>query len=210
LKKLLMMTAACVAVAGGAHASIIPVLTSVTAEGDLFRFAYQGTLAGDAGITQGSRLVIFDFAGFAGGLEAPSAFITASTELTTVLYPGPDGVLPSPPHDDNPLIPNLVFVWNGPDFRTSGGPFPDINFEGLSALSTFSGTRADGFTAITIKNNGPNIGTALYNVGTTSVPVGAATPVGQVPEPTSWAMMIIGFGGVGALSRRRRQVLATH
>jgi hypothetical protein len=26
-----------------------------------------------------------------------------------------------------------------------------------------------------------------------------------VPEPTTWAMMIIGFGGVGALMRRRRR-----
>jgi PEP-CTERM motif-containing protein len=29
-------------------------------------------------------------------------------------------------------------------------------------------------------------------------------PGGDVPEPASWAMMIIGFGGVGALMRRRR------
>jgi hypothetical protein len=25
-----------------------------------------------------------------------------------------------------------------------------------------------------------------------------------VPEPATWAMMIVGFGGVGALMRRRR------
>lgn len=28
---------------------------------------------------------------------------------------------------------------------------------------------------------------------------------GGVPEPASWAMMIVGFGGVGALMRRRRE-----
>jgi hypothetical protein len=27
---------------------------------------------------------------------------------------------------------------------------------------------------------------------------------GGVPEPASWALMIMGFGGVGALVRRRR------
>jgi hypothetical protein len=202
LKKILLATAAFLAVAGGANASIIPVLTSVTPEGGLFRFSYQGTLAGDAGVTDGSRLVIFDFAGFAGGLEVPSPFITATTELTTVLYPGPDGVLPSPPHDDNPLIPNLVFVWHGPDFHVSGGPYADINFDGLSALSRFSGITADGFSAITIKNNGPVQGTLLYNVGTVEVPL-----TGVVPEPATWAMMIMGFGGMGALARRRRQAL---
>jgi hypothetical protein len=203
LKKILLATAAFLAVAGGANASIIPVLTGVMPEGDLFRFSYQGTLAGDAGVTDGSRLVIFDFAGFAGGLEVPNPFITATTELTTALYPSPDGVLPSPPHDDNPLIPNLVFVWHGPDFHTSGGPFADINFDGLSALSTFSGITADGFSAITIKNNGPVQGTKLYNVGTVEVPLTAI-----VPEPATWAMMIMGFGAVGALARRRRPALA--
>ena len=30
-----------------------------------------------------------------------------------------------------------------------------------------------------------------------------------VPEPATWAMMILGFGGVGAMIRRRRQVLST-
>ena len=31
---------------------------------------------------------------------------------------------------------------------------------------------------------------------------------GGVPEPTTWAMMIMGLGGIGALLRRRRPVLA--
>ena len=30
------------------------------------------------------------------------------------------------------------------------------------------------------------------------------TPGGGVPEPATWAMMIMGFGGVGSLMRRRR------
>jgi hypothetical protein len=30
-----------------------------------------------------------------------------------------------------------------------------------------------------------------------------------VPEPTSWALMIVGFGAVGATMRRRRTVAAT-
>jgi len=29
-------------------------------------------------------------------------------------------------------------------------------------------------------------------------------PVGAVPEPSTWAMMIMGFGGVGSILRRRR------
>lgn len=36
----------------------------------------------------------------------------------------------------------------------------------------------------------------------------APPPPGAVPEPATWAMMILGFGGVGATLRRRRQVFA--
>jgi len=38
---------------------------------------------------------------------------------------------------------------------------------------------------------------------------GAELRIPGVPEPTSWALMIIGFGGVGAMIRRRRAVAAT-
>lgn len=38
-------------------------------------------------------------------------------------------------------------------------------------------------------------------------PVGAVL-TGGVPEPATWAMMIIGFGGVGAVLRRRRGQMA--
>ena len=34
------------------------------------------------------------------------------------------------------------------------------------------------------------------------------SPLAAVPEPASWALMIIGFGSAGALMRRRRQMLA--
>jgi hypothetical protein len=37
---------------------------------------------------------------------------------------------------------------------------------------------------------------------------GTGIPVAWVPEPSTWAMMIIGFGGAGAVLRRRRRLLA--
>ena len=37
---------------------------------------------------------------------------------------------------------------------------------------------------------------------------GWGTPVGYVPEPSTWAMMILGFGAAGASLRRRRSAVA--
>jgi choice-of-anchor C domain-containing protein len=51
-----------------------------------------------------------------------------------------------------------------------------------SANLTFSATQFDAF------------GPALDNVSIS----------GPIPEPTTWALMILGFGGVGAMIRRRR------
>jgi hypothetical protein len=58
-------------------------------------------------------------------------------------------------------------------------------------------------------------GTDPKSTGCITGPVGALasgrpTPddLGGVPEPASWVMMIMGFGGVGSLIRRRRMVTA--
>jgi hypothetical protein len=37
----------------------------------------------------------------------------------------------------------------------------------------------------------------------------AFRPTGGVPEPATWALMIMGFGGAGAMLRRRRAAVAT-
>jgi len=191
MKKLLLAAAAVLCTVSAAHASIIPVLTSVTQEGDLFRYSYQGTLAGDQGVTQGSKLVIFDFAGFAGGFQVPSPFITASTEMSSGLF--------APGQTDDPNVTNLVFTWNGPDFHATGGPLDPVDFNGLSALSTLNLTGLDGYAAVAVKNNEAT-GTLTTNAGSVLVPIS-----GAVPEPATWGLMILGFGGVGAMVRTRKR-----
>jgi PEP-CTERM motif len=42
-------------------------------------------------------------------------------------------------------------------------------------------------------------------VGNGTITVGAATPVSAVPEPSTWAMMILGFCGLGFMAYRRKQ-----
>jgi len=53
---------------------------------------------------------------------------------------------------------------------------------------------------------------SLYLTGTSNqvtLPDGPGGPTGPgVPEPASWALMILGFGGAGAMLRRRRAPVA--
>jgi len=196
LRLTLAAAAAFATLGAAAHAAVIPTLTGVTPNGTDYTFTYEGTLSGDAGLTTGSKLVIFDFAGYvANSIFSPYANVLATTELTTT------GLTTVPGTVDDPTLSNLVFTYNGPDFQTSSGPFAPVNFSGLSARSIFNGLAADTFAAVTVKNN-PNglpggTGTPIYDQGFVTVP-------GPVPEAGTWALMIIGFGGAGAMLRRAR------
>lgn len=194
MRKVLWVAAvAVIGFASAAQANITPVMTGVTAEGSLFRYTYQVSLDSDQGLINGSKLSIFDFAGFAGGLTTSDATFAAGTELFT------SGMLTPPAFTDDPTVTNLTLTWTGDAYHNTGGPFPETNFT-LTALSRFNTTRFDGYTATAVKNNGISIGQATNNVGPISVPFAAG-----VPEPASWAMLIVGFGGVGAMSRSRRR-----
>jgi hypothetical protein len=84
---------------------------------------------------------------------------------------------------------------------TSIGSTYHVSFDYVenSSSTTFSRLSTDGDTADT-GGNGLNI--VVY--------AGNAAPVlqGGVPEPASWSLMILGFGGLGALLRHRRSQVA--
>ena len=104
-------------------------------------------------------------------------------------------------YGDDPNVTDLVFTYHGPDFHTSGGPFTDIEIMGLTAESTFGGFTVDGFSSRAIKNTGiGTVGTVAFNNGAVAVPVAPG-----VPEPASWALLILGFGGIGGMVRMRRR-----
>lgn len=198
MKKWVLAAVAAIGLAGPASAAVI-TLESVTNNGSgNNRFTYQGTLGPDEGVRSGDRLVIFDFAGYiAGSIFSPSANLVATTELTS-------GDPVTPGFDDNPGIVNLVFTYVGPDFRDEGGPFGPFNFNGLGASSTFSGRGVDAFFTLTTKNNPDGApggtGTKVFTLGQVTVP-------NAIPEPASWAMMLGGFGLLGAAVRRRNSVV---
>lgn len=171
-------------------------LDNLTPSGANFLFTYGGSLASSEGLKQNvSKLVIFDFAGYvAGSVSSSIADVSASAELLSSV-PLPPGVV------DDPTLMNLVFTWIGPDLQTTPGTYSAIDFTGLSALSTFGGVSDDGaFSGLTVKNRGlGTVGQTVFSQGSVGTPVMLA-----VPEPGSWAMLVGGFGLLGAMLRSRK------
>lgn len=60
--------------------------------------------------------------------------------------------------------------------------------------------------------NGPPVGQNEFdccfgNAGFATLTVSGSPDVGGIPEPGTWALMILGFGGAGAMLRRRRHTV---
>jgi hypothetical protein len=199
MKRLLFAVAAVLCVSSGARASITPFLDTVTPDGSDFLFSYHVILSGDEGLTNGSKLVIFDFVGYVPGtVTSPDPAIVATTELSSNFDTSTGGVQTNPLFTDDPTIPNLVFTYIGPDLQATGGPFPDLFLDGFSAESLFNSVAIDGFSGRAVSNHGVGTtGTVAFNNG--------AVGVAAIPEPAAWSMLVVGFGGAGALLRAARR-----
>src|SRR5712672_605140 len=94
------------------------------------------------------------------------------------------------------IIITDVLITNGTNgaltFTLKDSAFSDIS----SVSDNFAGGAfslvGDTFTFTTGSFPGPGTFNAVFNVG-------------AVPEPSTWAMMILGFGGVGFMAYRRRK-----
>ena len=65
---------------------------------------------------------------------------------------------------------------------------------------------ADGFTMGTHTTLGDTVGLpAAYRMSVTVGFTGISDPNAGVPEPSMWALMLLGFGGLGAALRQRRR-----
>jgi len=199
VKIFLGAAAAMALIATAAHASDIPDLISVTPSGADFLFTYQADLAPDQGLTYGDQLAIVDFAGYVpGSVSSTNPDWSASVSNTL-----PATLLSLPGSSDSAGVPDLIFTYIGPTYRTTGGPYPSQTaYNGLSALSTFGDTATGSFSASAVKNSDGTQNTPTYNVGSVGVPIGSAS---AAPEPASWALMLIGIGGVGATLRGKRR-----
>jgi hypothetical protein len=199
MKRLVAALAATSALAIGAPASaaIIPELTAINTVAGGFQWLYEGTVASDQGLISGDRLIIYDFAGFTGTFYNPYVgLVNTSTEL----FSNPEGpLLPfgSGGFTDDPNLPNLVFTYVGPNVNIS----PDTccterSFAGIGAQSIYNQITTDGFSGNATINQGQVAGNQAMNFGSVEVPA--------VPEPATWGMMLLGFGAIGGMMRRKK------
>lgn len=99
-------------------------------------------------------------------------------------------------------IQSLAATLNGsPVFKSSNYSLPSKDFSGWSTYTTtVTATKSSEVLSFLATGNLPVPPFALL----TDVSLTSA-----VPEPVTWAMMIVGLGAMGAIARRRRGVLAT-
>ena len=211
--------AASVAVAGAAHAIGVPgtadpYLVNQGGGGVFVRFAllpggaltFSATGAtnynGDppTGTPDGDPTYIFDMtADYGTGISGPLQ-VPVNALVGVFVGPGvPGGTAPA----------QLDYT-SGLDFTTATPGLDQIFFIGDGLTGTGSGTSQtfDVPTGASRLYLGTADGSGWYNnTGAYAVTVsgnGLGAPIAGVPEPGAWAMMLLGFGGVGVMTRRRR------
>ena len=113
----------------------------------------------------------------------------------------------------------LTFFLSGNPDGGNGVKTVDVSVGGADQVFTFTNTGATdktnmGYVQETLKFFNSGTSTLSFNSLDRSGPYGpviGAVSVAGVPEPATWAMMLVGFGGLGAAmraSRRQRAVIA--
>ena len=153
--------------------------------------ACTGDIAAQAGLT-----LISCIGGYTGNALSNADNATINTALTALGYAGPAINYSSIPAGNilTPLAGGLTI--NFPGFL-NGVNYIGIHYGFQGGGETFfykvNATNIDSFT-LTPGSGGGSSSTATLLVFSTSA----------VPEPATWAMMIIGFGAMGASLRRRK------
>lgn len=135
------------------------------------------------------------------GLVPLVAVFTTDTDPFGGAAPAALGFDANNPTGLSPLLNQVFYVGDGRAGRNdAGGAF-------LSFLAPSTATRL--YIGV-IDASGFNAPTGFYhdNPGSFSVDVSLTAPTtGAIPEPSTWAMMILGFGAAGAMMRRRVSVV---
>ena len=127
-------------------------------------------------------------------------------------------------NDATPAFASASVFGNQVSYDNISGIFGGVNETASVGFGTFIfaelniGTANLGFTQFAgpdLFSGDPTTTSPIFNIGTfdlTSIVSGSSTltisQVAAVPEPSTWAMMILGFAGIGAMTYRRRRAAA--
>ena len=174
---------------GTATAGLLPTGWSVTPEAGNFRWAYAIVMPTDSQLKAGDYFTIYDFAGYVQDSSVtPSADWSFSVQN---VGPTPPLVLPT----DDPNIPNLSWVYNGPTMNVG-----QVGLGNFMATSMYETAIESHFTARTHRASDGKVDT---NITTTEVPVPSDSG-SNVPEPTTLVLAALGLPLLG-LARLRRK-----
>jgi len=185
--------------------------------------AYYNYAADQAAVSEADVLCNF------GGSNCVAGYAMTFSGAGTGVYNGSaSGITAAPPGDGTDYlsvlgpngvatlafstgITNLSFYMGSPDDYNSIEFFDGVTSVGQFFGSEFTGPPANGDQSlgerITFKFNGANVTEVRFSSTQNSFELDRIASVG-VPEPATWAMMLMGFGGLGAMLRRRRSLAA--
>jgi hypothetical protein len=176
----------------------------------------------------------YDFSGIATGTLADNAFdttfdvlVTGDTSGVELLSPGTyaNGTVGFGNPSAGPVTFSITLTGLGVFSVTDPGYIFNLAQNGLGGFGSstdgdFAYMSAPGLTGYELTTSlGPIAvtGTAIQHVETSGGDLAFSTfsdttfvanAGGGVPEPAAWAMMLVGFGGLGAVMRRRRAAAA--
>lgn len=199
-----------IASAGGTDGSQFTSSTFTATAGDNLQF-YFDYVTSDGHLPDGTNYEDYTWAQLQTAAGDPIAMLyTARTEASGSIVPGlglgPISATLSPASVD--IIPGAP-TWS-PLGSYSGQCWgPGCGYTGWVRSDYTIGANGDYRLVLGVTNFVDNIydsGLAFNGLTIASHPIDDDPgPTGVVPEPASWALMILGFGGVGAMVRRRRR-----
>jgi hypothetical protein len=215
MKRFLAATALLAFATAPSWGAIIPSLVAVTGTGPYTFFYELDQAAGtklDTTENEEQTVVIYDFAGWTGIAGSGS---TSGNFVITSVMTGPFGpalsdpnaaysTFPTPPDlNDDPLLPNLVFTYNGP---MQNSPTGIDNFDQIFADSIFPNVTRDLFRGQGTKVVPPpdpsnENNTAAGTIGSVGVP--SPEPDVIIPEPGTYALLGSGLLGIAFFRRKR-------
>jgi hypothetical protein len=149
---------------------------------------YQGNLLSNSPHDVADQTTALNALGLAGTAVIVEQHSSANTNDTLI--------------DFNALLNGATYIgvhWGA----GAGGPAPDVHggVTGFYRLDLASNAQLDHiFSTFATTNSGY----ALFSTQPCKGDCGVVVIGGGAPEPAAWALMLVGFGGLGALLRKRR------